>query len=857
MDPASERLAGIAFGRFQVLPDRREVLADGRPIKLGGRAFDVLMALIEAHGAVVSKEVLMARVWPGRIIEENSLAAQIAALRAAFGAERALIRTVSGRGYQFTGEIRILSASPEKAGAGLATAAQASVLPPTNTPKPVSELIGREEELGEILNLVAGNRLVTLTGAGGIGKTTLALALARELRPHFADGVWLAEFSAFADPGLVPATVAAAIGLELGGGEVSTQRVAQALAGKSLLLVLDTCEHVIAAAAAMAEAMLGAGSAPHIIATSREPLRAGGEWVYPVQPLAVPAVDIAAGDDPLRYGAVRLFIERARAAEPHFAPDRRLMVTIAAICRRLDGIPLAIELAAARASALGIEALAARLDDRFRLLTGGRRTAPPRDQALRATLDWSYELLAEPERVLLRRLAVFAGPFSLEAAAVIAASRELAVPDLIEGLLGLVAKSLVVAGSEDAAARYRLLDTTRAYALERLEESGERDQQARRHAEFYRDLFIRAEAHAATRPTDEWLADYIPTMDNLRAVLDWAFSATGDASIGVALTAAAVPLWMHLSLMEECRRRVERALAASASGPDRDARSEMQLQAALAASLMYTRGAVSEVVAAGTKALEAAEDLGDAEYQLRSLFGLWSFRINSGEQRVGLKLAQRFHAIAAEGSDPNDGLIGERMIGTSQYFLGNLLTARHHLERVLAHDVAPAPKWWIARFEVDQWVAAQAYLARILWLQGLPDQAMRTAESSVADACAIDHAISVGLALALAACPLALFTGKLVVAERYVEILHDHSTTQALARWHAFGRGYRGMLAIQRGDLGTGCASPSANRLGLGPSRDSLRSLWRRRWAVPGRSQMGSRRLRKRSSAPSAAKNSG
>ena len=245
--------------------------------------------------------------------------------------------------------------------------------------------------------------------------------------------MWLAEFSAFADPGLVPATVAAAIGLELGGGEVSTQRVAQALAGKSLLLVLDTCEHVIAAAAAMAEAMLGAGSAPHIIATSREPLRAGGEWVYPVQPLAVPAVDIAAGDDPLRYGAVRLFIERARAAEPHFAPDRRLMVTIAAICRRLDGIPLAIELAAARASALGIEALAARLDDRFRLLTSGRRTAPPRHQALRATLDWSYELLAEPERVLLRRLAVFAGPFSLEAAGVIAASRELAVPDLIEG----------------------------------------------------------------------------------------------------------------------------------------------------------------------------------------------------------------------------------------------------------------------------------------------------------------------------------------------------------------------------------------------------------------------------------------
>jgi len=411
-----------------------------------------------------------------------------------------------------------------------------------------------------------------VTGAGGIGKTTLALT--RELRPHFADGVWLAEFSALADPGLVPATVAAAVGLELGGGELSAQRVAQALADRRLLLVLDTCEHVIAAAASMAEAMLGAGSAPRIIATSREPLRAGGGWVYPVQPLAVPAVDVAADDDPLRYGAVRLFIERARAAEPHFAPDRRLIAIIAAICRRLDGVPLAIELAAARTAALGIEALAARLDDRFRLLTGGRRTAPPRHQALRATLDWSYALLAEPEGVLLRRLAIFAGPFSLEAAAAVAASPELSALDVIEGLTSLVAKSLVAAEVEGPVARYRLLDTTRAYALEKLEESGERDQQARRHAEYYRNLFERSEVEWETRPTVAWLDDYGWCIDNLRAALDRSFSPNGDASIGVALTAAALPLWMHLSLLDECRGRVERALTAPGTGASRDARRE-------------------------------------------------------------------------------------------------------------------------------------------------------------------------------------------------------------------------------------------------------------------------------------------
>jgi predicted ATPase/DNA-binding winged helix-turn-helix (wHTH) protein len=803
MDPASERL-GIAFGRFQVLPDRREVLAHGRPIKLGGRAFDVLMALIEAPGAVVSKDALMARVWPGRTIAENNLAAQIKALRAAFRVERALIRTITGRGYQFTGEISVVPASPGESVGAVAAPPPVSVPPPTNVPEPVSELIGREEELSEILNLVATHRLVTVTGAGGTGKTTLALALARELRPHFADGVWLAEFSALADPGLVPATVATAVGLELGGGEASAQRVAQALADRRLLLVMDTCEHVIDDAAAMIEALLGAGSALYIIAISREPLRAGGEWVYPVQPLAVPALDVAADDDPLRYGAVRLFIERARAAEPHFAPDRHLIAIIPAICRRLDGIPLAIELAAARASALGIETLAARLDDRFRLLTGGRRAALPRHQALRATLDWSYELLAEPERVVLRRLAIFAGPFSLEAAAAVAASPELSAPDVVEGLLGLVAKSLIVAEGEGAVARYRLLDTTRAYALEKLSESGEIARVRALHAEYYRGLFERAETEWEARPTAEWLGDYGRQIDNLRAALDWAFSPGGDASIGVALTAAAVPLWMHLSLMEECGGRVERALAAIAARAGRDQRREMQLHAALAQSLIYTRGAVSEIDAAGTKALEIAESLGDAEYQLHSLWSLWSFCIIGGQHRVALTLAQRFYALTTKPSESNDRLIGERMIGASQHYLGDLLSARRHLEHVLAHDVAPAQKSQIVRFRVDPRVAARAYLARILWLQGLPDQAMRTAETSVEDARATNHLLSLGHALLVAACPIALWVGDLAAAERYGGMVLDHSTSHAAVRWRVFGRCYQGMLVIQRGDLDTG-----------------------------------------------------
>ena len=803
MNSTSDPPLELTFGPFRVLPKRRELLADGRPVKLGGRAFDVLVALIEAHGAVVSKDALMARVWPGRVIEENSLAAQIAALRAAFGAERALIRTVSGRGYQFTGDTRVEPASPGEP-VGAVVAQPASVLPPTNVPEPVFELIGREEELSEILNLVTTHRLVTVTGAGGIGKTALALALARELRPHFADGVWLAEFSALADPGLVPATVAAAVGLELGGGEVSAQRVARALADRRLLLILDTCEHVIAAAAAMAEAILGAGSAPHIIATSREPLRAGGEWVYPVQPLAVPAVDVAADDDPLRYGAVRLFIERARAAEPHFAPDRRLIAIIAAICRRLDGIPLAIELAAARAAALGIEALAARLDDRFHLLTGGRRTALLRHQALRATLDWSYELLAEPERVILRRLAVFAGPFSLEAAVAVAASPELAAADVIEELLGLVVKSLVVAEGEGAVARYRLLDTTRAYALEKLEKSGEREPLARRHAEYYRDMFERAEAEWEMRPAAEWLADYGREIDNLRAALDWAFSPDGDPSIGVPLTAAAVPLWMHLSLLDECRGRAEQALAALAAGADRDARREMKLHAALGGSLIYARGTVAEIGAAWTRVLELAGSLDDGEYKLRSLLGLWFFQTASGGHRAAMALAQRFVTLAEKQPDRNDPLIGGRLIGVSQHYLGDQSSARRRLEHMLTHYQPAAQRLHIISFPLDPQVMARTILARVLWLQGLPDQAVRAAESSIEDARAANHGVSFCYALALGACPIAVWVGNLAAAAHYTRMLFDHSRRCSLPLWSALGSRFQSVVDIKGGDLDTG-----------------------------------------------------
>ena len=798
----SDPPALIEFGHFKILPHRRQLLADNRPIRLGGRAFDVLMALIEASGAVVSKDELLSRVWQGRIVDENRLSGEISALRKAFGADRELIRTVPGRGYQFTGEIRGGSAGGREV-AKPAMAAADPRPPLTNLPETVSELIAREAELSEVTDLVTTNRLVTLIGEGGIGKTRLGVEVVRHLIAEFVDGVWVAELAPLTDPDLVPVAVATALRLDLSGGAVTAARVANALRARKLVLLLDNCEHVIAAAASIAGAVLRANSAARVLATSREPLRIEGESLYRVPPLGVPVAGIRDLDELLRHGAVRLFVARARTADPHFSLEGRVAADAAAICRRLDGIPLAIELAAARSAALGIAEVASRLDDRFHLLTDGHRTALPRHQTLRATLDWSYELLSEPERKVLRCLAIFAGGITLAAAGAVTASPEITASDVVDCVAKLITKSLLAADSNDQVVHYRLLETTRAYAMERLLESGEADAVARRHADHYLDLFERGEAERETRAAAEPAATYRRHVDNLRAALDWAYSPSGDPEVAVALTAASLPLWFRLSLMEECHGRVERALAALQPGSSRDACREMHLYSAFASSLPYIKGIVPEFGAAWKKALDIAVRLDDAEYQLRALWGLWDFYISDGQYRVALECAQKFRALAEHRADRSDHLIGDRLIGLTEHYLGDQPSARCRIERVLNRYVAPV-RPDIIRFRSDQRVQARVSLARILWLQGFPDQAIRTAQSSIEDARTIDHAISVCFALAMAACPVAFWLGDLAAAERYLGMLLDHSTRHGLATWQRWGRSFEGALLIERGDLITG-----------------------------------------------------
>ena len=367
-----------------------------------------------------------------------------------------------------------------------------------------------------------------------------------------------------------------------------------------------------------------------------------------------------------------------------------------------------------------------------------------------------------------------------------------------------MAKSLVTIEGGGAVARYRLLDTTRAYAIEKLEESGEREPLARRHAEYYRDVFERAELEWESRTSAEWLADYAWRIDDVRAALDWAFSPGGNASIGVALAAAVVPLWTHLSLLDECRSRVEQALAALSAGGFDDPRLEMRLLTALSATMIWVRSVGPRLGKISARTFEIAESLGDTEYRLRSLRNLWFFHTHSGQHRVALGAAERFTSLAATRHDLNDQCVGERLIAASQHVLGDHLSARHHFQRVLAHYVPSDRRSDLIRFQDDSLLAARRHLARILWLLGYPDQAMRTAASSIDAARAINHALNLCFSLAYFGCPVALLVGDLAMAELYVRLLLDHSRRHGLAMWHAFGRSYQGLLSIKRGDVATG-----------------------------------------------------
>ncbi|HEX4615234.1 MAG TPA: hypothetical protein VH230_04900, partial [Stellaceae bacterium] len=583
-------------------------------------------------------------------------------------------------------------------------------------------------------------------GPGGIGKSALALEVARTLFPAFGGDAWLVELASLSDPDLVPSAVTGVLGLKLGGDEISAESVARAIGGDRLLLVLDNCEHVIDAAAQLVETMVRVCPRTTVLATSREALRIEGECVYRVPALEVPPEHWGGPSDVLGRSAVELLVARMRELDWDFSPDSDGLAAIAAICRHLDGIPLAIEFAATRAATLGLEQVASRLDDRFTLLTGGRRTALLRHRTLRAMLDWSYELLPEAERRLFRCLAVFPGGFTLEAATAVAGDST--APAVAESIANLVAKSLVTRDGSVPAGRWLLLETIRAYGLERLADSGDAEQVTWRCAEFFRDLFVRAAPGSSREPAAADLAHYAREIDNVRAAIDWCFSPSGDSGIGVALTAAYAPVWLNLSLTAELRDRAERAL--ESVDANLSARIQMELQIALGTCLTITLGSIERTRSVLTAALEIAERLDDLDAQVRAFWALWALYFNTGECGPAQSVAERFSRVASRTGDPGVISVADRVMGYTLQYLANHRAAQRCFERVLQMYVAPQRQRDKVWFLYDQRALTRAMLARSLWLQGFVDQAKSVAQASLTEAETANDKLTICFVLALA-----------------------------------------------------------------------------------------------------------
>ena len=563
-----------ASGAYEIDHVRRELRLHGVAAPLGGRAFEIIEVLAGSCGELVTKDELLSRIWPGSVVLENTLQVHVTAIRKALGPDRRLLKTESGRGYRLLGNW-VSHYKP----------ASLPIISAPTRPRPSASdsnfpasmpLIGRAAAIQQLRDLLTAYRVVTLTGPGGIGKTTLAIEAARSVLDAHEDGGKLVELGSLLDPGRVPSALARALDLQPAGGELTAAAVAEAVGTRKLLLLLDNCEHVIDAAATMAETLVRL--CPHVtmLVTSRETLQIEGECIYRVPPLDVPADVRRDPDHILAHSAVALFVARAEAQGSGMASQSDILPTVAAICRHLDGIPLAIEFAAARAAVLGIEEVAESLRDRFSVLTRGRRTAVSRHQTLRATLDWSYELLKQAERDLLCRLAIFVGPFSLDAACAVApeGANYTAIAD---GVAGLVAKSLVFRSTDSGGVQFRLLETTRAYAMDRLTESGALAGVARRHATYLLDVLLDRGNEQRSKPSGEYLAVFRHRADEVHGALEWAFSGTGDPAIGLALTLAAEPLWFELLQLTVARHRLEQALSHADAGSDL----EKQLRVAL------------------------------------------------------------------------------------------------------------------------------------------------------------------------------------------------------------------------------------------------------------------------------------
>ncbi len=780
----------LRFGPFTLRPAQR-VLAEGEArIHLGSRAFDILLLLLERAGNFVAKDEIVARVWPTTVVVDGNLRVHVTALRKALSDGRdghRYIVNVPNRGYSFVAPV---TRGREAAPTPVVAAAQVPALA-----GPLHRTVGRDAAIESLSRAVRRHRLVTVVGAGGIGKTTVALSIAcaAAAEPSPWSGVHVVDLAPLADGRLASGALAGVLGLRTDADDALPNILAY-LHDKSLLLLLDNCEHVLPEIAWLAEAILRAASGVHLLATSREPLRADGERVHRLPPLDAPPPGAALTPaEALRFGAVELFVDRATAALDTFVFLDADVEPVVDICRRLDGIPLAIELAAAFVSSLGVRGVRTALEGRILQARPGRRTAVPRHRTLQAIIEWSHGLLSPRERIVLARISVFCGSFTLESAGAVASDGESTQADVFDAVTALAAKSLVCVDVSREPATFRLLETTRGFAAERLAESGQLTAMRRRHAEHLIELLRDSEVAWCTDDASAWRRRYGRHVDDVRVALGWTMSPEGEPELGIALAARSALLLFQLSRAEESMRYAEAATDAIERLGTADPRLEFELHIICGFLLTHTRGDRAGTQRALEHALELAREHDDRGELALACSANWVGAFMRCDPRAMLDFATRFEALTAGDADPASVLLYDRMKAQALHVLGDQPGARLHAERALAAPTRERPPFLSGAW-VDQGMTMSMLLARVLWLQGWPDRAEEAAALAVARARADGESIALAYVLALGACPLAMWMGRLELARERVALLMRHTLEHSLKPWRGFAIAYCALL---------------------------------------------------------------
>ncbi|WP_262298925.1 winged helix-turn-helix domain-containing protein [Microvirga sesbaniae] len=705
---------------------RRKLTCGNDPVHLGGRSMDILIELARSKGSLVPKDVLVAKVWPNLTVHDGNLKVTVAALRRALREHAPsvdYIGNVVGRGYWLRDD--------DEAGRATAQIASSGASLPD-----LAMLIGREDEIAAIRASLAANRLTTIAGPGGIGKTTVAVAAAQLFEDDGRGAVTFVDLARVASDEFVTASLAVALGIRADGSD-SLQSLVSILAGQKILLVLDTCEHVLGAVAHISNVILAGAPEVRILATSRQVLRARGEKVIWLEPLPVPPDEPGLGiAEVLRYAAPRLLAARARDKAELLLNDHHAGV-LGEICRRLDGSPLAIELVAPRLAGRSPEEVLAELDDRFKTLRRSAGGGPLRHQTMLMTLEWSYALLTEDEAAMLRAASVFAGTFGADEVRIVSGGA-LGPAAAADAVSGLRLKSVFSVDEASGELRYRLLDSTRAFAANLLESHGELAEVSARYANLLLDVLRRAETDLLALNNRRWRAVYGARSDDLRRAIEWTLNRGNDPLLGVQLVAAGLPLWQELSQAEESRRNCERALVEFDRQGGTDRRLQLAIMVALASANTYLSADPDKAAHLFDDALRLARDLGDVKSECRILGALALYQLLPGYDSDAPDTLEAMRQAAIRANDRAAQWEVEKHLSEWETLQCDFPSACSRLERLL--EVMPGfenPE--IPQGLIHQRIKAQVHLGAMHWLMGRPGQALALTRDVVSVASGAHH----------------------------------------------------------------------------------------------------------------------